>query len=129
MESALRTALIDWLRSDGELATSLNAVDEEAPSPASAPSLAIAASAAADWSTKTAQGREVRIALELLDRNDDAARTAGLASRIEHRIATLPPAPPGLRVVVTQFLRSRAERRPRNMCAVLLEYRFKILET
>ena len=128
MESALRTALIDWLRSDGELATTLNAVDEEAPSPAPAPSLAIAASAAADWSTKTAQGREVRIALELLDRNDNAARTAGLASRIEHRIATLPPAQPGLRIVVTQFLRSRAERRPRNLRAVLLEYRFKLLE-
>ncbi len=128
MESALRTALIDWLRSDGELAISLNAVEEEAPSPAPAPTLAIAASAAADWSTKTAQGREVRIALELLDRNDDAARTAGLAGRIEHRIATLPPAQPGLRVVVTQFLRSRAERRPRNLRAVLVEYRFKILE-
>ena len=129
MESALRTALIDWLRSDGELATSLNAVDEEAPSPAPAPSLAIAASAAADWSTKTAQGREVRIAFELLDRNDDATRTATLATRIEHRIATLPAVQQGLRVVVTQFLRSRTERRPRNMRAVLLEYRFKILET
>ena len=128
MESALRNVLIDWLRSDGELAASLNAVDEEAPSPAPAPSLAIAASAAADWSTKTARGREVRIALELTDRNDDPARTASLASRIEHRIATLPPAQSGLRVVVTQFLRSRAERRPRNMRAVLLEYRFKLLE-
>ncbi|MCA0979075.1 DUF3168 domain-containing protein [Qipengyuania flava] len=128
MESTLRNVLIDWLRSDGELAASLNAVAEEAPSPAPAPTLAIAASAAADWSTKTARGREVRIALELLDRNDDAARTATLASRIEHRIATLPPAQSGLRVVVTQFLRSRAERRPRNLRAVLLEYRFKILE-
>ena len=128
MESTLRAALIDWLRSDGELAASLNTVDEEAPSPAPAPTLAIAASAAADWSTKTARGREVRIALELTDRNDDATRTATLASRIEHRIATLPPAQPGLRVVVTQFLRSRAERRPRNLRAVLLEYRFKILE-
>ena len=129
MESALRTALIDWLRSDGELATSLNAVDEEAPSPASAPTLAIAASAAADWSTKTAQGREVRIALELLDRNDDAARTAGLASRIEHRIATLPAVQQNFRLAVTQFLRSTTERRPRNLRAVLVEYRFKILET
>ena len=128
MESALRTALIDWLRSDGELATSLNAVDEEAPSPAPAPSLAIAASAAADWSTKTAQGREVRIAFEMLDRNDDAARTAGLASRIEHRIATLPAVQQNFRLAVTQFLRSRTERRPRNLRAVLLEYRFKLLE-
>lgn len=129
MESTLRTVLIDWLRSDGELAASLNAVDEEAPSPAPAPSLAIAASAAADWSTKTARGREVRIALELTDRNDDAARTATLASRIEHRIATLPAVQQNFRLAVTQFLRSRTERRPRNMRAVLLEYRFKLLET
>ena len=129
MESTLRAALIDWLRSDGELAASLNTVDEEAPSPAPAPSLAIAASAAADWSTKTARGREVRIALELSDRNDDANRTASLASRIEHRIATLPAVQQNFRLAVTQFLRSRTERRPRNMRAVLLEYRFKLLET
>ena len=129
MESAFRTLLIAWLASDTELATRLNAVVEDGPSPAPAPTLSIAASASADWSTKTGTGREVRVAFELLDRSDSLVATATIAARIEQRIATLAPDHPGLRVVVTQFLRSRVERRARNIRAVLLEYRFKLLET
>ena len=129
MESALRTTLIDWLRADSELATSLNAIVEEGPSEAPAPTLSIAASASADWSNKTAMGREVRIAFELVDRSDRLASTAIIAARIEQRIATLAPDQDGFRVVVTQFLRSRVERRARSTYAALLEYRFKLLET
>ena len=128
MESAFRTTLIDWLRADTGLAASLNAIVEEGPSPAPAPTLSIAASASADWSTKTTKGREIRIALELLDRSDRLASTAVIAAAIEQRIATLTPDQSGFRVVVTQFLRSRVERRPRSTYAVLLEYRFKLLE-
>lgn len=128
MESAFRTLLIEWLASDPELAASLNAIVEEGPSPAPAPTLSIAASASADWSTKTATGREVRIAFELLDRSDTPDTTAAIAARIEQRIATLDPAQEGFRLVVTQFLRSRVERRARSIRAVLLEYRFKLLE-
>ena len=129
METALRIALADWLRADPELGEAVNAIVEEGPSPAPAPTLGIVASAAADWSTKTDTGREVRIALELIDRSDVPDRTATIAERIERRIATLDPAQAGFRIVVTQFLRSRAERRARNMRAVLLEYRFRLLET
>ena len=129
MESAFRTLLIDWLASDAELAASLNAIVEVGPSPAPAPTLSMAASASADWSTKTCTGREVRVAFELLDRCDTPDTAAAIAARIEQRIATLAPDQTGFRVVVTQFLRSRAERRARNLRAVLLEYRFKLLET
>ena len=83
MESAFRTLLIDWLRSDIQLSACLNAVQEEGPSPAPAPTLSIAASASADWSTKTFMGREVRLALELLDRSDQPETSAAIASRIE----------------------------------------------
>lgn len=129
MESALRTALVDWLLSDAQLAAKLNAVVEEGPSPAAAPTLSIAASASADWSTKTNSGREVRIAFELLDRSDAPEATAAIAARIEQRIATLDPEQSDFRIVVTQFLRSRVERRARSIRAVLLEYRFKLLTT
>ena len=129
MESALRTALIAWLRSDSLLASGTNAIEEEAPVTASPPCLTIVASASADWSSKTSTGREVRIAFELTDRRDKPENTATLASRIEQRIATLDPDQPGFRVVSTQFLRSRVERRARSLRAVLLEYRFRLLET
>ena len=129
MENAFRAGLIGWLRSDSELAAMLNAVQEEGPSPAPTPTLSIAASASADWSGKTFDGREVRIALELLDRTDDPATSAAIAARIEQRIATLAPDQTTFRVVSTQFLRSRVERRPRSQRAVLLEYRFRLLST
>ncbi|WP_417322999.1 tail completion protein gp17 [Erythrobacter aureus] len=124
METALRSALVDWLRADPILAGMVNAIEEEGPIAASPPHIAIAASASTDWSTKTGPGREIRLALELVDRGDEAAATGAIAARIEQRIATLAPQQSGLRVVVTRFLRSRAERRRRNLRAVLLEYRF-----
>ena len=124
METALRSALIDWLRADPILAGMVNAIEEEGPIAASPPHIAIAASASTDWSTKTGLGREIRLALELVDRGDEAAATGAIAARIEQRIATLAPQQSGFRVVVTRFLRSRAERRRRNLRAVLLEYRF-----
>lgn len=127
MESAFRTALLGWLRADPELGPALNAIAEDGPSPAPAPTLAIAASASADWSNKSATGREVRLALELVTRGEQPDQSATLAAQIERRIATLAPVQDGFRVVVTQFLRSRAERRARSLRATLLEYRFLIL--
>ena len=90
---------------------------------------ALVASAGTDWSTKTARGREIRLALELAGRGDDPAQTAVLAQRVEQRIATLAPQQAGYLIVVTQFLRSRVERRRRGLRAVLLEYRFTLIET
>lgn len=129
MESQFRTALIAWLASDPVLSGALNDVTEEAPSRASLPWLGIAASASTDWSTKTARGREVRIALELQTRGDDAAETGALVAQIEERVESLPRTIGSLSLASSTFLRARAEQRPRNTRAVLIEYRFRILET
>lgn len=126
MEILLRTALIEWLRSDPQLA-SLNAVEEESPLTASVPWLGIAASAAADWGTKDRAGREVRIAIELVTRGDDPAADPALSRSIEQRIQSLPSAQPEFAVVTIRFIRSRAERRAGNLRALLLEYRFRLL--
>lgn len=126
MENLLRAALIDWLRSDPQLAA-LNAIEEESPLTASAPWLGIAASAASDWGTKERAGREVRIAIELVTRGDDPAADPVLSRSIEQRIRSLPSAQPEFAVVTTRFIRSRAERRAGNLRAVLLEYRFRLL--
>ncbi|QYJ07152.1 tail completion protein gp17 [Qipengyuania flava] len=129
METALRTALASWLRADPILSDLVNAIAEEGPVAASPPHIAIAASASSDWSSKTSRGREVRLALELVGRGDDPAETGALAAQVERRIATLAPQQSGFRIVLTQFLRSRVERRRRGARAVLLEYRFSLLET
>ncbi|MDQ0566681.1 DUF3168 domain-containing protein [Erythrobacter citreus] len=129
MEIPFRAALMAWLRADPILADMLNSIEEDGPVAASPPHLALVASAGTDWSTKTARGREIRLALELAGRGDDPAQTAVLAQRVEQRIATLAPQQAGYRIVVTQFLRSRVERRRRGLRAVLLEYRFTLIET
>ncbi|NBW76180.1 MAG: DUF3168 domain-containing protein [Sphingomonadaceae bacterium] len=127
MEVPLRTALIAWLAADPALAGTLNAVVEEAPGRTALPWLALAASASADWSTKEQVGREVRIALELHCRGDRPDTAATLVTAIENRVASLPAAQTGFRVVTSQFLRARAEQRAANTRAILLEYRFRLL--
>jgi hypothetical protein len=127
MESLLRTALLRWLQTDPALGGRLNSVTEEAPSRTAPPWLGIVASASADWSTKDRRGREIRVALELHCRGDDPAAATALTEAIEARIEALPRAQPGLEIANTAFLRSRAEQRPANLRAVLLEYRFRVL--
>ena len=129
MENALRIALMAWLRGDPLLAARINAIEEESPLAAPPPWLGIAASAAADWSCKDRRGRDIRVALELIDRTDDPAATGDLAEAVERRIAAVMPEQDGFTLVSVNFLRSRTERRPRNLRAVLLEYRFLALET
>ena len=127
MEIPLRAALLDWLASDPSLSGQLNAVAEEAPSRASLPWLAVAASASTDWSCKTNEGREVRVALELQCRGDTPDAAGDLVSAIESRIAALPRSQSGFDVVTTRFLRARAEQRGESRRAILLEYRFRLL--
>lgn len=128
MESRFRGDLLGWLAGDPLLAAGLNSLSEESPLAASPPWLVIAASASAEWGAKDMPGREVRVALELVARGDDAEVIAGLTDALERRVATMPSAQSGYRLVVTQFLRSRAERRAGNMRAVLTEYRFLLLQ-
>lgn len=129
MEHELRAALIQWLRSGPAPLDALNAVEEEAPPRASPPWLGIAASASADWSTKDRMGREIRVALELHTRGDEAAGDAALTGAIERRIGSLPRVQGGFAIASIVFLRARAERRANNRRSMLLEYRFRCLAT
>jgi len=127
METLLRVALLEWLRADPALQSALNQVAEEAPRRATPPWLGLVASASTDWSNKTCKGREVRVALEFHGRGDDPAAAALVVQAIEARIEALPSAQAGFYVASLTFLRARAEQRPSNTRAVLLEYRFRLL--
>jgi hypothetical protein len=127
MEVLLRAALIAWLAADPTLAAQLNSVTEEVPSRSALPWLAIATSASTDWSNKSWPGREVRVALELHCRGDRPDTAATLIAAIEQAIAALPSAQPTYDIVTTQFLRARAEQRPANTRAILLEFRFRLM--
>lgn len=127
-ETLLRAALLGWLQADPVLAAELNAIVEEAPSRTTAPWLAIVASASIDWSVKGRRGREVRVAVELNLRGDAPETGSTLVAAVESRIETLPRIHAGFELVTTQFLRARAEERAANQRAILLEYRFRLLE-
>ena len=129
MESRFRRDLLSWLAEDAVLAAGLNAIAEESPLSAPLPWLGLAATASSDWGAKGAPGREVRVALELTCRGDDPDAIATLTDALERRVATLPGDQGTYRVVLTQLLRSRAERRAGNLRAVLTEYRFLILNS
>lgn len=127
METALRSAVIDWLKADPVLSGKLNLIAEEAPSRTALPWLAIAASASADWSVKDRKGREVRLAVELHCRGDRPDAAGTLASAVEARLASLPRSQTGFDLASATFLRARAEQRGANTRAVLIEYRFRLL--
>jgi TP901-1 family phage major tail protein len=120
METQLRAALLTWLRADPALGAAVNMVAEEAPARVTPPWLGIVASAATDWSTKDRTGREVRVAIELHVRGDDAGTAGALADALAARIAALPRAQPGFEIASTGFLRSRAEQRPRGAARIPL---------
>lgn len=128
MEHAIRAALIGWLRTGPAPLDTLNAIEEEAPLRASLPWLGIAASASADWSTKDAKGREIRIALELASRGDDIPADGALVRAIDQRVEDLPRLQDGFHIASITFLRARTERRAKNTRNTLLEYRFRCLE-
>ncbi len=126
MESRLRAALLDWLRSDPQL-DALNAVAEESPIKVSPPWLGIAASAAIDWGSKERPGYEVRIALELELRKDKSGGEADLVDAVVARVQSLPDQREHFEIATIRLLRSRTEQRPRNVRASLLEFRFRLL--
>ena len=127
MEIALRAALIAWLGEDPVLAAKLNSVTEEAPAKASAPWLAIATSASADWGAKDRPGREVRIALELHCRGDRPDTAGTLVAALESGIDALPRSQDGFEIASSRFLRARTEQRAGNVRSILMEYRFRVL--
>ena len=128
METLLRAALLDHLRADAELMAAINLVDEAEIERASTPWLALVASASIDWSTKTHAGREVRVAFELRLHGDVPTTGGDIAEQVDVQVLSLPAQQDGFRVVNATFLRGRAERRERNVRAILREYRFRILQ-
>ena len=125
MEVLLRAALIEWLAASTSLCGLLNSVTEETPLRASLPWLALSASAAIGWSTKTETGYETRIALELQCRRDQPGSASALVSAIDAAVMSLPRSQNGFVVTSILFMRSRAEQRSDNARAILMEYRFR----
>jgi Protein of unknown function (DUF3168) len=80
-----------------------------------------------DWSTKTATGREIRLALTVWDDGEEATRLHELMGHVEDAIATLPRDLPNWRVASIVFLRTLVVRDSAGPWAGLVEYRLRLL--
>jgi Protein of unknown function (DUF3168) len=97
------------------------------PPRAAFPYIVISESPVTDWSTKTEQGREIRLALTLWDDGEVAQALRFLMVTVEAAMDIFPRDLPGWRVASLVFLRSLISREPDAPCAALIEYRIRII--
>jgi len=99
------------------------------PARAAYPYVAIDGGFSTDWSTKTAAGREHRIAVTLWDDGRSAARLHALMAEVGSAIEAMPRALEGCRVASLVFLRSRVTRDAAGPWAGIVEYRVRVMAT
>lgn len=124
---AVQTAAIAALEAHPSLSGALSGVYDGVPPLAAFPYISIADGLVTDWSTKTATGREVRLALTVWDDGEDATRLHQLMGHAEDAVAAMARDLPGWRVASNIFLRSLIARDPAGPWAGLVEYRIRLL--
>jgi len=125
---AVQAALVASLENHSTLAAEISGVFDGPPPRAAFPYVAIGGGASADWSTKSARGREHRVAVTLWDDGDSPARLHRLIAAAEDAIEAMDPELDGHRIVSVAFLRSRVVRDPDGPWAGIVEYRVRTLE-
>lgn len=126
---ALQAAAVSVLDAHPVLSTELTGIYDGPPPRAAFPYLSIAGGTTTDWSTKTATGREIRLALTVWDGGDEASRLSDLMGHVEDAIAAMPRDLPGWRIASSIFLRSMVVRDAAGPWAGLVEYRVRMLGT
>ncbi len=124
---AVQTAAIAALEAHPGLADTLTGVFDGVPPLASFPYISVSDGLVTDWSTKTATGREIRLALTVWDDGEEATRLHHLMGHVEDAIAAMARNLPGWRVASNVFLRSLIARDPAGPWAGLLEHRVRII--
>ncbi|MEN2786485.1 DUF3168 domain-containing protein [Sphingomonas qilianensis] len=126
-ESVLQAAVLTVLRGDAGLTAGLNGVFEGPAVRASLPFAELGELLAVDWGTKTAAGRELRIAVTVRGAGDTGAAVAALAGAVGAAIERLPRDLSGWRVASVVLLRTRLLRGGPGAWAAVVEYRVRML--
>lgn len=127
--SVLQSAVVAALEAHPALSAALTGVFDGPPPHAAYPYASIADGLVSDWSTKTALGREIRLALTVWDDGEEATRLHDLMGHVEDAVAALPRDLAGWRIASCAFLRSLIARDPAGPWAGLVEYRVRMLST
>lgn len=125
----LQAATLSALHAHPVLANALTGIYDGPPPRAAFPYIAINDGFTTDWSTKTARGREVRLALTLWDDGEQSTRLASLMGHVEDAMAALARDLPGWRVAGLVFVRSMIVRDPAGPWAGIVEHRVRMLAT
>jgi hypothetical protein len=124
---AVHTAAIAAIEAHPSLATSLTGVHDGVPPLSPFPYISISDGLVSDWSTKTATGREVRLAVTVWDDGEEATRLNILMGQTEEALAAIARDLPGWRIASNIFLRSLIARDPAGPWAGLVEHRIRLL--
>ena len=102
-----------------------------APQPAQAafPYAVVDAGLESDWSHKSGDGREVRIAVTIHDEGEHPARLRSLAQVTDAAVRTIPSDLSDWRVVSLVFLRTRTSRGPGSRWTAAMDYRARLLRS
>jgi len=125
----LQAAMVSALAAHPVLRDILTGVYDGPPPRAALPYIAINDGLTTDWSTKTATGREVRLALTLWDDGEEPTRLVRLMGHAEDAMAALARDLPGWRIAGLVFVRSMVVRDPTGPWAGLVEHRVRMLAT
>jgi hypothetical protein len=123
----LQAAAVSVIEAHPVLGAELTGIYDGPPPRAGFPYVSIADGIASDWSTKTAMGREIRLALTVWDDGGEASRQSSLMGHVEDAIAAIPRDLGGWRIASLVFLRSMAVRDAAGPWAGLVEYRVRML--
>ena len=123
----VQAAAITALQAHPVLSVELTGVYDGPPPRAGFPYISVADGLVTDWSTKTAAGREIRLALTIWDDGEEASRLHTLMGHAEDAIAGMARDLPGWRVASNVFLRSLVVRDAAGPWAGLVEHRIRIL--
>jgi Protein of unknown function (DUF3168) len=124
---AVQTAAISAIEAHPAIASADIKVFDGVPERAAFPYVSVGSGLSTDWSTKTATGREIRLALTVWDDGEDATRLHTLMGQVEEALAALPRDLPGWRVASNVFLRSLIARDPAGPWAGLVEQRVRVM--
>lgn len=118
LQAAIVAALADVPDLDGVL--------DGPPARAAFPYATVDASTETDWGHKSADGREVLVAITIWD--DQPARLHGFADAVEERMAELPD-PNGWELVTLRLVRRRMIRDVAGPWAAAVDFRARLLAT
>lgn len=137
-EWELRRALLDALRSNSEIMARVNGVFDERPITATAPYIELLNSISNDWSSKSFQGREVRLTIALVSAAQEIAPDVASVDLIEQALQNMPTNiptntptntlndEPRYKIINHQYIRSRYGHDADNRWTILIDYRVRL---